>query len=120
MNLSRFAKLKSNHIWRDSDPSHITKSILGKQSPTVCFERNLVPLCVDVHRRSKSSKGSVVIMPPAPVILGIALGIEGEVIEHSSSVHMSCGDDSREAICFIGGNVGLRVLIDLLGDHCAD
>lgn len=88
MNLSRLAKLESNHLRRNCNSCHLWKSIFGIKSPRVTLQSGFFSLFVYIHCWCKTCERTMVIMPTTPVILCIAFVLKWEVMEHPSNMAM--------------------------------
>lgn len=83
MNLSRFTELERQHIAWNGNPGHIREPILSIEATTIALHANFLPILIDVHGRGQSSQGSMIIMPSAPVILGLPFLLEREIMQDS-------------------------------------
>jgi len=79
-NLHTFSQLESQHLRWNWNSCTVRKSILCKESSGFQFVCGLLSLLISIDGWSKSSKCSMVIVPPTPIIFCFSLGLKWKIV----------------------------------------
>lgn len=100
---------------RNCNSSHLCKPILSIKTSWFALKSHFFTCLVHIHSWCETSEGSMVVVPPTPIIFCISPFFEWEIVEYSTDMWSPCFDNPLQVIVLVVLSHTFGIRIDLLG-----